>query len=404
MGVTINKKYRPLWESTCDLFIITGGRGSGKSFAVGDFIENLTFEKGHKILYSRYTLNSASISVIPEFCHKIELEGHTPHFKTTLTDVVNLRTNVEVMFRGIKTSSGNQTAQLKSIEGLTTWVLEEAEELHDEDTFNKIRQSIRKKGIQNRVILVLNPKSSDHWIYRRFFDMAGVDPGFCGEKHGVCYIHTTYFDNLENLSDEFIAEAEKCKQLTPNLYAYDYMGEWVLSVEDAYLPAHKLQYYDQVNDEGVHLAYIDPADEGSDHFAALFGRLIGNTFYVEDAIHNLHNLTINESVVTERSGRYKLDRLYVEANSFGAYFIRNLRYLIPQVPIIAVKNTTNKHGRIVAQMGYIIDRFRWPKSPNAELAHYMRSMSRVSPETKDGDDAADCTAGMAAAVRRDYFQ
>ena len=44
--IKIHDKFRPLWESTANYFIITGGRASGKSFAVGDFIENLTFEKG----------------------------------------------------------------------------------------------------------------------------------------------------------------------------------------------------------------------------------------------------------------------------------------------------------------------------------------------------------------------
>jgi phage terminase large subunit len=48
---------------------------------------------------------------------------------------------------------------LKSLAGVTTWVLDEAEELTDEDTFDKIDFSIRAKNIQNRVILVLNPST-----------------------------------------------------------------------------------------------------------------------------------------------------------------------------------------------------------------------------------------------------
>lgn len=65
--------YLPLYEDT-DHFIIliTGGRGSGKSFNAGTFIERLSFEAGHVILYCRYTMASAAISVIPEFTEKIE--------------------------------------------------------------------------------------------------------------------------------------------------------------------------------------------------------------------------------------------------------------------------------------------------------------------------------------------
>jgi phage terminase large subunit len=63
---------------------------------------------------------------------------------------------------------------LKSLAGVTTWVLDEAEELTDEDTFDKIDFSIRAKNIQNRVILVLNPATKEHFIYKRFFESKGV--------------------------------------------------------------------------------------------------------------------------------------------------------------------------------------------------------------------------------------
>ena len=122
----LHPKYYPLWITDCFITIITGGRGSGKSHAVATFAENLTFQQGHKILYTRYTLHSASDSIIPEFESKIEMEGHNGLFYVTKTDVINRMTEVEILFRGIKTSAGNQTAKLKSIEGLTTWVLDEA--------------------------------------------------------------------------------------------------------------------------------------------------------------------------------------------------------------------------------------------------------------------------------------
>ena len=190
--IRIHKKYKPLWESDKYITIVSGGRGSAKSFSVGDFIENLSFHQGHKILYTRYTLHSASDSIIPEFEEKIEIENHTEHFQVTKNDIINTASGVEILFRGIKTSSGNQTAKLKSIQGLSVWVCDEAEELDDEATFNTIMQSIRQVGVKNRIILILNPKSKEHWIYKRFFETPGVDPKFNGEHGNVCYIHTNY--------------------------------------------------------------------------------------------------------------------------------------------------------------------------------------------------------------------
>jgi PBSX family phage terminase large subunit len=402
--ITLNNKYKPLWTTSAFITIVTGGRGSGKSFAVGDFIENLSFQKGHKVLFTRYALYTTSDSIIPEFEEKIDLEGHNDHFYITKSDVINKRSGVEILFRGIKTSSGNQTAKLKSIQGLTDWILEEAEELDDEAVFNTIMQSVRQKGIQNRIILVLNPKSKTHWIYKRFFEDPGVDPKFNGEKDGVCYIHTSYLENLDNLSEEFIAEAERCKKYTPEIYRYDYMGEWVLSIEGAFLPMDKLQRYKKLNDEGTNLLMIDTADEGTDHFAGLIGRLVGNKFYVRDAIFNLVNLNLNEPVVKDRIEKHKIDKYYVETNSFGKYFYRNIKDQNPGVASFGFFSKANKLGRILAQSGWILEFVYWPEHPNDELYEFMKQMCSVTSESKDEDDAADCTAAIAYMIRRDYIR
>jgi hypothetical protein len=60
------------------------------------------------------------------------------------------------------------TPRLKSISGITTLIVEEAEELTDETLFDKVNLSIRNKGKQNRVILILNQQPK-HWIYNKFF-------------------------------------------------------------------------------------------------------------------------------------------------------------------------------------------------------------------------------------------
>ena len=70
--MAINPKYLVLDNQT-RYFIITGGRGSGKSYSVNSLLCLLMGEAGHVILFTRYTLRSASISIIPEFVDKIEL-------------------------------------------------------------------------------------------------------------------------------------------------------------------------------------------------------------------------------------------------------------------------------------------------------------------------------------------
>ena len=240
------ENYHPLYEDKEKFIIlITGGRGSGKSFNASTFIERLTFEMTeaekivHQILYTRYTMVSAGMSIIPEMMEKIELDGTIKYFKTTKTDIVNKMTKSRIMFRGIKTSSGNQTAKLKSIQGITTFVCDEAEEWTNEEEFDKIMLSIRKKGIQNRIIIIMNPCDSNHFIYKKYIEnthklveIDGVQVQVSTHPN-VLHIHTTYQDNLNNLSPEFLKEVEDMKVSNPEKYAHVVIGRWADVAEGA---------------------------------------------------------------------------------------------------------------------------------------------------------------------------
>lgn len=231
--ITPQDIYLPLYTNK-DKFIIliTGGRGSGKSFNASTFIERLSFEEGHTILYSRYTMTSASISVIPEFHEKIEIDGTDQFFDVSKTDITNILSGSRILFRGIKTSSGNQTAKLKSIQGLTTFVCDEAEEWVSEKDFEKIMLSIRQKGIQNRVIIIMNPSDVNHFIYKKYIEKThelvnidGVDVQISTHP-SVLHIHTTYLDNLDNLGEEFLKEIDQMKVDDPKKYAHVVIGRW----------------------------------------------------------------------------------------------------------------------------------------------------------------------------------
>lgn len=218
---------------------------SGKSFATSAFIERLTFELKknqlpdgevekivHNILYCRYTMVSANISVIPEFMEKIDMDGTTKYFTRTKSDVTNIMTGSRIMFRGIKTSSGNQTAKLKSIHGITTFVCDEAEEWSNEQEFDTIALSIRQKGIQNRIIIIMNPTDSNHFIYQKYIKDTHIDVEYDGvpvqiSTHpDVLHIHTTYLDNIEHLSDTFLKEVQTMKETNHDKYAHVVMGKW----------------------------------------------------------------------------------------------------------------------------------------------------------------------------------
>tara|TARA_R110000744_G_scaffold372161_1_gene483680 strand:- start:31 stop:1236 length:1206 start_codon:yes stop_codon:yes gene_type:complete len=229
--IHLNDKYTPLFNNETRFFIVTGGRGSAKSFATTAFCCALSRENEHKILYTRQTMSSAHLSIIPEFQEKIDLLEMTGQFSVNKAEITHKGSNSEILFRGLRASNGDQTANLKSLQGITTWVLDEAEELTDEDKFDTIQRSIRSNKKQNRIILILNPATKEHWIFKRFFEQAGVEQGFNGVKGNVTYIHTSYLDNVDNLPQDYLNDFEQLRQKNPNRYNHIVMGGWLDKAE-----------------------------------------------------------------------------------------------------------------------------------------------------------------------------
>ncbi len=229
--INIHNKYKPILSEDSRYFIVSGGRGSGKSFTINALLVKLTYEQGHTILFTRYTLTSAYISIIPEFIDKLELFNCVHDFHITKDEILNKKTGSKIIFRGIKTSSGDQTANLKSLQGITTWVVDEAEELTDEQKFDTIDLSVRQQGKPNRVILILNPTTKEHFIYTRFFEERGVQEGSNTTKENTTYIHTTYIDNIDNLSKSYIDQIDQMRKRRPEKYKQQMLGSWMSKAE-----------------------------------------------------------------------------------------------------------------------------------------------------------------------------
>jgi len=229
-----DRDFRLLWETENRYIICSAGRGTGKSFVVNTFLTELSYEKDQKILFTRWTMKSASLSIIPEFLEKIvmidesgKIPGAQGHFRhvTSEDTIYNLQSGSSILFRGMKTSSGNQTAALKSINAITTWVIEEGEELIDEDIFDTIDNSIRKAGAHLRVIIIWNPTNKKHWIWKTFFKHNNVNYNFTGEKNGVTFMYSHYENNAHNLNSTFIDKANKMKAMNPKRFRNIYLGE-----------------------------------------------------------------------------------------------------------------------------------------------------------------------------------
>jgi hypothetical protein len=348
-----SSKYKPLFDMPKGVryVVMTGGRGSGKSFALSAAMATRAqMDKGWKILYTRYTITSAADSIIPEFTEKVELMGLSDGFSLTQKDITHTGTGSELLFRGIKTSSGNQTAKLKSLQGVNAWVLDEAEELDDEDAFDTIDLSVRDGRHQNLVILCLNPSHKKHWMYRRFFIDAGVAPGFNGVKDGVLYIHTTYEDNTRNLPPSYLAIAEKLKGTNRIKWDHIWAGAWLDEMAGA------LWTWNMINDyradkmglpEAERIAVaVDPAvtnTKSSDETGIVSGfRGVDGHYYVlDDASLKASPLTWAQAA-SKQYRLHRADRVIGEVNNGGDLVEITLRQVDREIPFKAVHASRGK--------------------------------------------------------------
>jgi len=154
----------------------------------------------------------------------------------------------------------------------------------------------------------------------------------------------------------------------------------------------------------IKVAYSDPADEGIDNHSVPFAVISKGLIYINDVIFTQENLTITRPIIAERVKQYDLDEMFIESNNHGAMFIRDLREEV-ECPIMAVRNQTNKTGRILAQEGYVRKYFRFKRSPLPE-SDYDKFMQQTWKFLRDGtykkDDAPDSLAGLCFMIRRNY--
>lgn len=224
---TIKSIHKPLYTSPKRYIYEKGGRGSGKSFAVTDYGLRITYDKGRVILFMRYTMIAASISIIPEFEAAMERENAINDFDIIGSEIINKFTRSKIIFKGVKASSLNQTANLKSIQGLTDVIYDEFEEHPDQESFDKLDDSIREAGVTNKIVLVSNALHKQSWQRQQFW-----------KKTGLYYtmterIMSTFKDNRDNLSDSWHEKRKLVKKRSKIKYDREYLGKDYEDVEDA---------------------------------------------------------------------------------------------------------------------------------------------------------------------------
>jgi PBSX family phage terminase large subunit len=284
---------------------------------------------------------SAHISIIPEFLEKIELLNLHNDFEIKQTEIINIHTGSKILFRGIKTSQGTATANLKSIAGVTVWVLDEAEELTDKDTFDKIDLSIRAKHSPNQVMLILNPSYKTHWIYEHWFKEYRDD---------TLYIETSYLDNVANLSQSFIDRAESTKEQNIERYNHLFLGHWIEDAEGILWNSQIIERSRIIKrPEGLRIIVaIDPATTStatSDETGIIVVGTDNNNYYVIDDFSGKYTPNEWAKVASKAFQQYDCEYYVAEKNQGGDMVKAVLQQEDPNNLIKLVQATKGKYTR-----------------------------------------------------------
>ena len=352
--IRLNPKYKPLFrlDLPCRYFLMTGGRGSGKSFAQSLAVATEQAKADYNTLYLRQTLVSAEISIIPEFWDKIQLMGMESRFTKLKTSIKKAGTNWRIYFKGIKSSQGSNEANLKSINRIGLILVDEAQELVDEDAFDRVDYSMRDIGTRNRIILSLNPTDTKHWIYRRFFKERGIPDDFNGVAGDTCYIHTCYTENLAHLDEGFLKLAEECRINNPAKYRNKFLGFWQGDMEGALwteemIEAHRVASAPPDLDRVV--VAVDPAVTSADDsdetgiVVAGIKRIHGEQHYFVLADRSKHASPQTWGAAVVNAYReFNCDRVVAEVNNGGDLVEVMLRGFGERIPYKAVHASRGK--------------------------------------------------------------
>lgn len=346
--ITLSPKYKLLFKDLKEVrtVLLAGGRGSGKSFAGSLWLTNSFYGSKKNALYLRKFATNIESSVIPQFLSQVQCL-HL-HFDIKKNSIQN-QYGKKLYFMGIESSQTSADSKLKSIPNLERVLIEEATEITEEE-YTKLNLSIRDKDSFPKIVLTFNPSCCEHWIYKKFYEQRGVEYDFIGVKDGVLYIHTTFLDNLDNLDESFLREAENCKKYDPVKYARDFEGKWLKNNAKSFLtkqlldialkPVNYPNRFDQI------VVAIDPAvstNEKSDNTGIAVCGKADNHYYV---LHVEEDKWTPEQWATkakELYDKWNANFIVYESNQGGNMVESTLRNVLGNfVRIKAVRATQGK--------------------------------------------------------------
>ena len=213
-----------------------GGAGSGKSFGATQKILLKALMYKRKVLVIRKIQRTIKDSIWALIISHLHASGYYDACRINRSDFeIELPNGSIFLFKGL-----DDPEKIKSIDGITDIVIEEATEL-TEDDFTQLNLRLRALVENVQIYLMFNPISKKNWVYDYFFVRK--------LPLNVKVVKTTYQDN-KFLSDEYRAELERLKDRNPAYYRIYCLGEFA-TLDKLVFPVYETKIVSESDIEGL---------------------------------------------------------------------------------------------------------------------------------------------------------
>ena len=191
--------------------VFYGGAGSGKSHFVAQKVLLKALQYKRKVLIVRKVGNTLKDSVWAMFLKLLYQMSAVIKSVNKSEYTIELVNGTVLLFKGL-----DDPEKIKSIEGITDIVVEEASEL-TEDDFDQLNLRLRASCGMLQIHLMFNPVSKANWVYKRFFKD--------GTPEDTVIVHTTYKDN-PHLPKEYIDSLLRLERTNPAYFKIYVLGDF----------------------------------------------------------------------------------------------------------------------------------------------------------------------------------
>lgn len=258
--LTVAKIFKPLFTNPKRRNFIYGGRGSGKSYTVAEFVVMRAYMKKTKVLCCRELQKSIADSVHALLCEVIEKMGLTDFFEIQKNAIYG-KNGSQFIFAGIKSNVG----EIKSMQGIDVCWCEESQALSRE-SYQILVPTVRAEG--SIIIFTFNPYSDRDicWIESQNPD-----------ENTLC-IKANYCDNPW-LPDVLKLEIERDRK-DPVKFDWVWNGNPV-GLSDAQIMRGKYEVKAFETPKNVEFHYGADFGASQDPNVLLRCFIVGNTLYVD---------------------------------------------------------------------------------------------------------------------------